>query len=214
MPGPLRWLLFAVVLTALPVTAGVLVLGEGEPDTAPPETAAPAYSSTPLGDLDTATVALARAPFCDRIPEEAVAEALDGKVGPTASYDAGQAAELAPGIKDVAHEHGCRIAGPGGTEVRAWVFVPPVTRDRATDLVTEAAGREGCSRATAPAYGDPSVALLCPSGKRTWVSFRGLFGDAWLACSLSAPSRLAEQELLDRTGRWCVAVAQAASVVE
>jgi hypothetical protein len=42
------------------------------------------------------------------------------------------------------------------------------------------------------------------------VTFHGLFGDAWLSCSLSAVG--ADQDgLVDRTGRWCVAVAQAAS---
>ena len=58
----------------------------------------------------------------------------------------------------------------------------------------------------------PSVALICPAGDRRWASFRGLFGDAWLACSLSAPATLGDQELLDRAGRWCVAVAEAAAV--
>ena len=87
-----------------------------------------------------------------------------------------------------------------------------MTRTRATDLVADAAGREGCTTAApAPANGAPSVALVCPAGDRTWASFRGLFGDAWLSCSLAAPAQLGEKELLDRAGRWCVAVAQAAS---
>jgi len=213
VPRTLRWLLLAVVLTALPVATGVLVLDEEAPAMEPPEP--PAYASTPLADYDTTVVTLDRAPFCDQIPEEALTEALAGDVGWTVTtYDNGQAAEMAPGVDDVAHEYGCRVEGAGlpDGELRAWLFAPPVERSRATELVADAARRAGCTRpARAPAYGAPTLALVCPSGDRNWASFRGLFGDSWLACSLGAPKTLPEQELLDRAGRWCVAVAQAAS---
>jgi hypothetical protein len=43
------------------------------------------------------------------------------------------------------------------------------------------------------------------------MSFRGLFGDAWLACSLTLPPAVTPERLLETAGRWCVAVAQAAS---
>jgi len=208
--GSLRWLLLAIVLTALPVATGVLVLDEEAP--AQPVTTAPTYTSTPLADYDTSVVALSRAPFCDRLSQDALTEALDGEPGPTTAYANGEAAEIAPGLDDVAHEYGCRIEGAVGAEVRAWLFAPPVTRSRATDLVDEAAQRSSCTRATeAPAYGAPSVALVCPAGDRRWASFRGLFGDAWLACSLAGPATLTDRELLDRAGRWCVAVAEAAT---
>lgn len=204
-------MLLAVVVTALPVAAGVVVLDDDAPPA--PEEEQPSYASTPLAGYDTSVVALSRAPFCDRLPDEAVVEALGDDVGPTTAYGNGQSAELAPGFEDIAHEYGCRIEGRRGAEVRAWLFAPPVSRSRATDLVDEATARESCSRApTAPAYGAPSVALVCPAGDRRWVSFRGLFGDAWLACSLAAPASLSEDELLDRAGRWCVAVAEAAAV--
>ncbi|MDZ5623360.1 hypothetical protein SFC88_21175 [Nocardioides sp. HM23] len=209
MPGPLRWMLLAAVVTALPVAAGVVLLDEDPPATS---SEAPPYRSTALADYDTSAVALSRAPFCDRLPEEALTEALDGRPGPTTAYANGESAEMAPGLEDVAHEYGCRIEGRRGTEARAWLFAPPVTRSRATELVDEAT-RPSCSRATtAPAYGAPSLALICPAGDRRWASFRGLFGDAWLACSLAAPADLDDNELLDRAGRWCVAVAEAASV--
>jgi len=208
--GPARWLLLAVVLTALPVTTGVLVLDDEAPAMAPP--AAPTYTSTALADYDTTVVTLSRGPFCDRIADEAVSEALAGEPGPTTTYRNGQSAELAPGLEDVAHEYGCRVEGPDGTEVRAWLFAPPVARSRAAALVGEAADRKSCTRtAGAPAYGAPSIALVCPSGDRRWASFRGLFGDTWLACSLAAPATLPDEELLSRAGRWCVAVAQAAA---
>ncbi|RHW27622.1 hypothetical protein D0Z08_08050 [Nocardioides immobilis] len=205
--------MLAVVLTTLPVATGVLVLDDEAPAMTPPEP--PAYASTPLTDYDTTVVALSRAPFCDRIPEEALTEALAGDVGWTVTaYRNGQAAQMAPGVDDVAHEYGCRVDGAGlaDGELRAWLFVPPVPRSRATELIADASGRPGCTRpAQAPAYGAPSVALVCPSGDRRWASFRGLFGDAWLTCSLAAPTSVPEQDLLDRAGRWCVAVAKAAA---
>jgi hypothetical protein len=209
----LRWLLFAVVMTALPVTAGVVVLGDDAPPESPPPTP-PSYASTSLVDYDTSVVALTRAPFCNRIPREAVTEALGGESGTRSSYRNGQSAELAPGIEDVAHEYGCQVVSRGadGGELRAWLFAPPITRSRATDLVDELADRPSCRRdAGAPAYGAPSLALVCPDGDRRWASFRGLFGDAWLACSLAAPKSVDVKELVDRAGRWCVAVAEAAA---
>lgn len=211
--GWLRWLSVAVAVTALPVATGVLVLGDDDAPAKAPEPAP--YTSTPLEDFDTSVVALERAPFCERISEEARTEALDGAAGRLTSYANGETAELAPGLEDVAHEYGCRIEGAGVAELRAWLFAPPVTRSRAGDLVDEAAGRASCTRpAAAPAYGAPSVALVCPSGRVTWASFRGLFGDAWLACSLAAPASTEDAELLDRAGRWCVAVARAAQAAQ
>jgi hypothetical protein len=203
-------LLLAVVLTALPVATGVLVLDEEAP--AMPLPTPPTYASTPLVDYDTSVVALSRGPFCDRVSEEALSEALNGEPGVATTYGNGEAAELAPGLDDVAHEYGCRIEGTDGAEVRAWLFAPPVTRSRATDLVDDAAQRASCTRPSgAPSYGAPSIALVCPAGDRRWASFRGLFGDAWLACSLAGPARLTDLELLDRAGRWCVAVTEAAA---
>lgn len=210
MLGSLRWLLLAIVLTALPVAAGVLVLDEEAPVV--PEAAPPSYTSTPIADFDTSVVALARAPFCDLLSEDALSEALGGEPAAITTYANGEPAELAPGLTDVAHEYGCRIEGPGGAEVRAWLFAPPVTRSRAAELVEEAAQRRSCTRPPqAPAYGAPSVTLVCPAGDRRWASFRGLFGDAWLACSLAGAATLSDVELLDRAGRWCVAVAEAAT---
>ena len=213
-----RWFVIAVAVTALPVAAGVLVLDDD--DQQPTEEARPeppAYASTALEDYDTSTVALSRAPFCDRLSDEAVAEALNGtadtdSTAEAVTYANGESAEIAPGLEDVAHEYGCRIEGRRGAEVRAWLFAPPVTEERASDLIDEASGRGSCTQpATAPSYGAPSLALVCPAGDRLWASFRGLFGDAWLACSLSVPAAVGEDELLARAGRWCVAVAQAAS---
>ncbi|KAA1418902.1 hypothetical protein F0U44_10520 [Nocardioides humilatus] len=212
MPHPLRWLLLAVVLTALPITAGVLMFDEKAAPPVSKRPPPPAYASTALADYDSRMVALTRAPFCDRIADEAITEALGGQPRERTAYRNGQRALVTTGVDDIAHEYGCRITGARG-ELRAWLFAPPVTRDRARTLAAESTQRGSCTRpAGAPAYGVSSVALVCPAGNRTWVSFRGLFGDAWLSCSLQARTSLGVDALVDRAGRWCVAVAEAAAV--
>ncbi len=218
MPTVLRALLFAAVLTVCPVVAGVLLAGGDEEQAAAPPPEPPAYTSTPLSSYDTTTVAVRRQAFCDLLSEDAQAEALD--VAPEAerdesSYGNGDRAEVVPKVEDVAHEFGCTVEG-GRAVARAWVFAPPVTVARARELVTAAEGERACApQPDAPAYGAPSVALLCDGRTMRVVSFRGLFGDAWLGCSLAVRSgaRISDEGLVDRAGRWCVAVAQAASAV-
>ncbi|MEG3093508.1 hypothetical protein U1703_18875, partial [Sphingomonas sp. PB1R3] len=58
-------------------------------------------------------------------------------------------------------------------------------------------------------YGVPSLALACVDGGTRVLSYRGLFGDAWLTCQLTAPETVAAAAHEDRTGRWCVSVASA-----
>lgn len=218
MPTVLRAFLLAAVLTLCPVAAGVLLADDGEPQEAapPPQQQPPAYESTPLASYDTTTVAVARRGFCDLLSEDALAEALDITVEAEreeSSYANGDRAALVPKVEDIAHEYGCTIAG-GRAEARAWVFAPPVTVDRARELVRAAEGERACApQPDAPAYGEPSVALLCTGKVMRVVSFRGLFGDAWLSCSLAVRSgaRIGDDGLIDRAGRWCVAVAEAAS---
>ena len=208
----LRSILLALALTALPVVAGVIWAGSGS-DRDPAPTGPPAYESTPLASYDTSTVAVARAGFCDRIAEEAVSEALGGEPSAESSYDTGERAAVAGAGEDVLHEYGCRFRGGRGAEARAWVFAPPVTVERARGLVEEASGIGRCRpQQQAPEYGVPSVALVCPAGGRLFASYRGLFGDAWLACSVAVPGSSTEEQSLDRAGRWCVAVARAAAV--
>ncbi|MDP1788725.1 MAG: hypothetical protein Q8K56_00210, partial [Rhodoglobus sp.] len=63
--------------------------------------------------------------------------------------------------------------------------------------------------AGAPAYGVPSLALVCEDGGTRLRSYRGLFGDAWLTCQLSAPKTVTAAVQADRASRWCVSVASA-----
>ncbi|MFD1248315.1 hypothetical protein ACFQ3F_11000 [Nocardioides ginsengisoli] len=211
MPTVLRALLLSALLTLLPVAIGVAVSGEGSTP-APPRKPA-AYQGTALQDFDTATAVVKRAPFCELIPAPAVTAAL-GAEGTVSGYDNGEQTDAVPG-GDVAHEYGCRAASSPTVpaEGRAWVFAPPVTAAWAQQLVAAAAKTKGCTAlAGAPAYGTPSTGLVCELGDQRSVTYRGLFGDAWLACSLTLPVAVDQAQLVDRAGKWCVAVAQAASV--
>jgi hypothetical protein len=179
--------------------AGCTGSGDKEPAADPPSA-----SSTPLQDFATDQVTVARGEFCARVAPEAVADALGAEPETTDSWANGDRARLSKGVRDVAHEYGCSWTAADGTVARAWVFAPPVTPDRVRALGRESRRADGCEPVpAAPAYGDPSAAVRC--GRE--ISFRGLFGDAWLSCSLQTPGTPPD---VDRAGRWCVAVAQAA----
>jgi hypothetical protein len=202
-----RSLVLALGATAVAVGVGVLVPDSDE--TSPPETVD--VPSTTLTDFDTTELVAARVGFCDAVPPEAVNEALDGEPIATAAYGNGDRAKVAGTVRDVAHEFSCAWRGQDGTVARAWVFAPPVTPDRAATLVADARKGEGCRPdADAPAYGVPSLALVCDDGGTRLQSYRGLFGDAWLTCQLSVPRSVAPAALEARAGRWCVSVAEAA----
>jgi hypothetical protein len=204
-----RPLALALGATVLAVGIGVAV-ADG-PDEPAPTTAAP---SVPLTDFDTTQLVAERAAFCADVPEDAVSEALGAEPVDEAAYGSGDRAELADRVRDVAHEFGCSWQGPDGSVARAWVFAPPVTPAAADALVADARKGEGCrADADAPAYGVPSLALVCETAGQRARSFRGLFGDAWLTCELSAPVAVAPAALEDRAGRWCVGVALASAML-
>jgi len=171
----------------------------------------PKAASTPLSDFATEEVPVVRGEFCTRVAPEAVAEALGAEPTDARTWANGDRTPLTATVRDVSHEYGCSWRAADGTAARAWVFAPPVTGPRADQLVRETRRADGCRPLTdAPAYGDPSTAVRC--GRE--IAFHGLFGDAWLSCSLTPPATPAttdEESLVDRAGRWCVAVAQAAS---
>lgn len=207
MSTVLRALLLSALLTLVPVGIGVVVADDSTPDREPT-----AYEGIDLVDFDTTAAVVQRVPFCELVPAEAVMAALGTDADATA-YGNGEESDALPG-GDVAHEYGCRFATDDAAagEARGWVFAPPVTSARAQDLVAATPTRRCPAQVDAPAYGTPSVAVVCTTDDTRTASFRGLFGDAWLTCSLTLPVGVAETELVARTGRWCVAVAQAASV--
>ena len=204
-----------VASTTLAVVATLLValLGagcSGSADSGPEPTAAPSEAvdeGTPLAGVDTTSLVVARAPFCDAVDPAAVARALGEEPAEGSAYRSGQRIKLSDGTRDgatdVVHEFGCRwTAGDGVAE--AWVFVPPVTRERAADLV-----RTGCRGVQDPAFGEPSTICRTQADGVTTYTFRGLFGDAWLTCRLMVGA--GQEETLDRADRWCAAVATGAS---
>lgn len=199
----------------LAILLAILTACSGGGEAAPPPAPTP-DRGTPLSDFETRTVSVARESFCEAIATEAVARALVGDPTRATSYAPGEKVRLTSEVKDVAHEFGCVFKGRKKAEARAWVFAPPVTRARAKQLVTAASKASGCAAVPrAPAFGKPSVATVCPntgttSTKAITVRYAGLFGDAWLSCSVAAPTKVGQDKLVDRAGRWCVEVAKAA----
>lgn len=202
MLAPMLPRVAAAVLATLVAVTGLTACDGDEQ----PQTPVSSIVSTPLADFSTTGITIARADFCSRVAPAAVEEALGSTPESADSYANGDRAQLAPGLRDVAHEYGCVWKAADGTVARAWVLAPPVTAEQAAALRRAATGR-GCRPVEdAPPYGDPSVAVRCG----TQTAFHGLFGDAWLSCSVEATAG-APDALLDRTGRWCVTVARAAS---
>jgi pyruvate/2-oxoglutarate dehydrogenase complex dihydrolipoamide acyltransferase (E2) component len=207
-----RRLLLAGAVTAVAVGAGIVVLGDDGTRREEPTSA-----SMPLTSFDTSQVTILRTGFCDRVADAAVNQALQTPPRRDVSYGNGDRVRLTPGVRDRAHEYGCSWSA-GGTTAEAWVFAPPVTRATAGDLLRRARATRACEPIPdAPVYGDPSAGLVCTTGSSKEVSFRGLFGDAWLVCSLSSDDVSAGQApeaAIDRAGRWCVSVARAAQAPE
>jgi hypothetical protein len=192
------------------VAAGALLLSgctTGSSGPPAPSGEIPTAEPTPLQSYDTDGVAVVRSPFCDRVSPTGIERALDSAARSHRDYGNGDRIRLPDGTRGIAHEYGCEWTGSDGVTARAWVFVPPVTRARAGRLVDEAlSGR--CSRTGTGEFGTPSVATRCRTDGGVERSWRGLFGDAWLVCTLSGADAADVRE--DRTGQWCVSVLEAA----
>ena len=179
----------------------------GSTDSSPESTAAPAEAvdeGTSLEDVDTTSLVVVREPFCDRVDPGAVARALGEEPADVSAYRSGQRIRISDDVADVVHEFGCRWTAGDGT-AEAWVFVPPVTQQRARDLV-----RDGCRGVDGPPFGEPSVACRTHGPGSETFTFRGLFGDAWLSCRLTLEAA-SQDEVQDRACRWCAAVAAGAA---
>ncbi len=171
---------------------------EPEPDTEP----------TTLPSYDAAQAQVVRGPFCDRISPTGVEHALGSAPEDSAHWDNGDRVPLPDGSLDRVHEFGCRWTGEDGTVATAYLFVPPVTERQARSLVR---GRlpAGCASMASDGFGRPSLATRCVGDDATTeLTYRGLFGDAWLVCSLRTPGDPAN--LPTRASAWCVDVLEAA----
>lgn len=175
----------------------------------PASTGTPTEASTPLESLSTEGLVVQRDAFCSGIGPHALQDALGGSDYHGKSYNNGDPARLTAGTKDVAHEFDCTWSTGDGTVARAWVFAPPVRRVQAKQLA-KASLRPHCAAAKGPQFGQPSVATTCGTPKTIEEGYFGLFGDAWLSCTLSA-RKPEPADLTERTSRWCAAVVKAAS---
>lgn len=212
LTAPALRLLPALALLLAPVLAGCTGGDDGPAPGSAPSSAAP----TSLDAYDTAGLSLGRTSPCPALSEDAVARALGGDVAGSSTWANGERARLAIGVRDVAQEAGCAFRGEAGTSARAWVFAPPVAPSRARAVERTLRSEQGCRRvADAPAFGEPGVGRTCVRQDRVVASFGGLFGEAWLGCSVAVPRSAARGDdgrsaLVRRTGEWCVRVVEAA----
>lgn len=176
----------------------------------------PTYDATSLADFDASTVTLERTDFCDDLPSDAVQHTV-GEVASTRHYGNGDPVKLTDGVKDISHEFNCTFVGKSGVTARAWVFVPRVTEQRADELVTAAGEAEGCSLVEGGGFGEPATGRFCRTDEGTEASYRGLFVDTWLTCSVSRGDKGKDapepdrDDMLREAGQWCVAAAEAAA---
>lgn len=198
MAWPLRLFVVSVVLTAALVAVGTFLHApstrhtDAETTTAPP---AATPLAEPLSSVDTATLTVQRAPFCNRLSSDDLKAALGGAVRHTAPYSAGDKATVGRGVTDVVDEYGCRWSS-SHRQARAWVFAAAVAPTWARRLAADVPA--GCQTLHGISYGAPSSALRCGDA----IRLRGLFGQAWLTCELTNGD-------VDLAGRFCLAVARA-----
>ena len=133
--SPVRRPRVARATLAVVATLLIALLGagcSGSADSGPEPTVAPSEAvdeGTPLADVDTTSLVVARAPFCDAVDPAAVARALGEGQAEGSAYRSGQRIKLSDDVADVVHEFGCRWTA-GDSVAEAWVFVPPVTQQR------------------------------------------------------------------------------------
>jgi hypothetical protein len=210
--------------------------GSGEPATAPTSPSTPA--PTPLAQVRTTQLTVGRAGFCAQVAPDAVDGALGSEPSRSERWRNGQRATLTTGVTDVAHEFGCRWRSGTGASAAAWVFAPPITAAEGARLRADALGAAGCHAVPGvPRFGRPTAAVRCTDHGATTIALHGLFGDAWLSCSLTEPAARSggspsptasgsptatgsptgaspgatSGSLVDRTEQWCVSVAEAAA---
>ena len=198
-------------LLAVALATPLLLLGAcNDNNASSPKPTPSSVPPTPLQSLSTKDLVVRRETFCTVVSPDAVTAALGGASKHETSYGNGDPARVATDVKDVAHEYGCTWRSADGTIASAWVFAPPITRARAAALLHSPLARR-CARVPGPDYGAPSAAGRCRTPDGVERTYRGLFGDAWLTCTLSAPGRKEPADLSDRANRWCAAVATAAA---
>jgi hypothetical protein len=193
----------AVALRLLAVVAPLLAGCDGSAGGAPV-----ARTPTPITQLDVAGVRLARAPFCDRVTDAAVRQALGGPAASDDAWGNGDPVPAAASSGQVGHEFGCSWTGADGATAAAWVFARPVSVDFATTIVHEAT-RESCAARPVSTFGSPALVQTCPTpAGLERVRRAGLFGETWLTCEVTGP----RSETAARADRWCATAVSALDV--
>lgn len=206
-----RRLVYAVGLLLAVLLAVVLARCTADDEPAVDEGNPARVRLTPITRFDASSVQPVRAGFCALLPEAAVTKIV-GKVTAADSWDDGEAHKVGGRVTDVVHEYGCRWTGNRGDVARAWVFAPRVAPQQARALVRAAERKRGCRSVESHDFGTPSAGLVCGVRGGQEASYRGLFVDAWLTCSLiDRRNQQPEEKLLRRAGQWCVQVARSAS---
>jgi len=194
----MRWVR-AAAATSLLLTGCSLPGGSPDPE--------PDGEPTTLTSYDAAEATVVRGPFCDHVSPTGVEHALAAVPDDSASWDNGDRTRLPDGTRDRVHEFGCSWTGVDGAVATAYLFVPPVTKRQARRLAQEPLP-PGCSAMAANGFGRPNLATRCVGDRATTeLTYRGLFGDAWVVCSLRTPGDPAD--LPARASAWCVEVLEA-----
>lgn len=196
------------VAVALLAALALLVSGCLQDAPAGPQTPAP----TPIGELRTDSVVVERAPFCDKVPDRAVEDAIGGELSDSQQWGEGDRADTGDTAHDVANELGCSWSSADGVTARAWVFARPVTKAFATSVATDKPKNQVCRNLPRQRFGSPSQLQVCQLGGGVLrVRRAGLFGDSWLACEIAAPVAK-PGALRKRVDAWCVEVVNAVAV--
>ena len=199
-------------VTLVLVLAVSVAACSGSDSSSPPAASSPTAATdaaTPLQDLDTTALVVRRGPFCDAVDPAAVERALGEEPADVSAYRSGQRIKVSDNVADVVHEFGCRWTA-GDDTAEAWVFAPPVTRGRAASLARDIDKPAVCADGTGPAFGEPWARCLTTKGQAATLTYGGLFGDAWLGCTLTLTSG-SIGDVDERGEQWCAAVATGAA---
>lgn len=175
----------------------------------PPKTIPP----TPIGQLNTGAMTLARVDFCALLPDDAVTKALGGASTDQTSWRNGDRTPVdanTPDTVDVVHEYGCGWTRQGEA-ANAWIYARPVSSEFAQAVLDKTAKHPKCTVEAGPEFGTPHQRQTCTlEDGSTRVRISGLFKDTFVTCEVIGKD--AAQVLSDRTDAWCVHVANATNL--
>ena len=208
-PRPRTRLPRGVAPAVLALVAMLALTGCGTSDN-PKSTPTPA--PTPIAQLNTPAMTLARVDFCALLPDPAVRKALAGGLGDQVSWRNGERALIDTDTRDVAHEYGCAWTREQYA-ASAWIYARPITSEFAKAVLDKTSHRQGCTAKAGPAFGSPHGQQSCrlPDGTKR-VRLAGLFKDTYLTCQVQAPPKEDDQTLAERADEWCVQVANATNI--